>query len=1321
MKKFNGYANSLAFFLAAFLAFGLFVGCKEAEPEPAPPKEYMVTYILDDSIANEDSLKNIVLPKNGKVEENTVVTLESLTVTGWTFDGWFVDNQKVNTTDYKIVKDTNFVAKFTKIKTPTESGSNTESGGDNDNNDSGDGDSSGGTGSGSEGSTDDETQFPLVNGLYMFDQEMNPEYSSRTEALDTIFNPDELGEIVLVIDRSEWNKHLDYCDYDLKHEDSVKAKGFYFKKDNKQWFFKDIGFRIRGNTSRLRPQEKKSDGTNGKYVQAHFALDFEEWITDEQDEAGVEKKLANSMKGLILKRANNDSTYVREIYGYNLFRKNGIWIAPRAAFTTLKIQIVDDLDLDKDGDRTEFETVNYGVYGMVEEIKKQFLKERIESGTLQSNKGNLWKCTWQKENGANFVYSDASSKNVIGEEDVHFDFDKNGKITNFTREVYNYDYKGDKKLADGKTQLLNFMKELNELPDCTDGKNDASDIETIKSFYTNKMDGDLFLRTYAINVILGMWDDYWINKNNFYFYFDSDDKAYFIPYDYDNILGTNGCNTDAGMKNPLNWGSLTDGDHPLIQKILQVPEYMDVYKKYLLEYSNENSLFDDDKSIAMITNWHNMFKDYIASDDLAYYSKLEDKPASWGEPYVPYTVYTPGNNNYFTVRQKVIQACVNPSDEKLTLTLNAGNGSFSSGSKTLNYEFTEGTTLAEIFESNDFDGWTLFTDNDKFSFYDYLKYSYEKNGVYYYPWCFIDSEGNEIYEDNLNQITLYEDTTLNTLYKKYVPITFDGNVLWDGFVEYYLFEEFDIAELGVPETEDYLCIGWTLTPDGNDFVTKVPSEPVTLYAKWISKDEIVLPYEFSEDFSKITFIFRPSDYNVSLSSSTNYNVYLMSSFTLPEGWPESACSEDNRLVKGNDGIYRLTIDSIDVYHNWHGFQFCVKGVQWCGPNQYNQIITPENIGGDNNDCFMVTFPEPTITFDLNGGTPTSYLEDSYSTDGRFNWTVTDFYRNFIGDNPTKDGFAFAGWTLTKDGDGIVDRIPFGKITVYAKWIEIREHTLTLISDENSWFVKDDVRYEELELTFTTGQTFNEIRNNNWFYVNTEFSEDGSYSDSFYDEAGNEIYSDSLLIEDTIVCVKTKFIPYVYISLTLNANGGVFEDDSDTLVLRIPEGWGIGYAPSKDGCIFKHWTLANSTIVEQVTDEIEGQTLYAEYLDVFTNADIIGNMTDDSGESLTKIDDNTYSYTFTYSLDMTGPRETTDGQVAFKLRPNSIGDGTEFGCDNTPSVDGGDYWCGQGYGNINVYGLEDGIKYTITFKTGYNAVYVNIASVSAPEPAPEPTE
>jgi spore coat protein CotH len=70
------------------------------------------------------------------------------------------------------------------------------------------------------------------------------------------------------------------------------------------------------------------------------------------------------------------------------------------------------------------------------------------------------------------------------------------------------------------------------------------------------MDVNLFLKTYAVNVTVGMWDDYWSNSNNYYFYFDAAGKFYFIPYDYDNTLGTSLLMTDSGIQDPLNWGKM---------------------------------------------------------------------------------------------------------------------------------------------------------------------------------------------------------------------------------------------------------------------------------------------------------------------------------------------------------------------------------------------------------------------------------------------------------------------------------------------------------------------------------------------------------------------------------------------------------------------------------------------------------------------------------------------------------------------------------------------------------------------------------------------
>ena len=682
---------------------------------------------------------------------------------------------------------------------------------------------------------DDEdvgTEVGLPNELHMFEQEMNPEYDSRTKALDAIFNPDELGKIILVFDRSEWNKHLDYCDLELHHEENVVAKGFYFAKDNKEWFFKDIGFRIRGNTSRIRPQD-----FIGKYVPAHFALDFEEWLTKEDDADKKEKKLAGAAKGLILKRFKDDPTYSREIYGYNMFRQNGIWIAPRAAYTRLIIQIQE-----ADG---SYETINYGVYAMIEEVKKQFLKERTtpeSGGNLTSNKGNLWKLSWPSD----FKNIDANS---IGEESSKKITDTNGNVTGIKVQSFPYDFKSGGLFEEAKTQLIDFINELNALPNCKDGNNDEADIATVKDFYTNKMDGDLFLRTYAVNVILGMWDDYWMNSKNFYFYFDESGKAYFIPFDYDNILGVNGLNTDIAKHSPIAWGNLDDGNRPLIQKILQVPEYMQAYKVYLDEFSNEESYFDDDKSIERIKKWQEMIKPYIYGRKLNYtfeqknkyfckvYKEIADFPADWGSPYKKYTLYTPGDMNYFTVRQNTIKQHLGKSDT-LILTLDAGKGYFFTKAdpyiKTYTFTFKKGDTLKKILNANNFQRWTVFySDND-----ESFLFGYEENGIFYYPDWFCDEEGNWVDEYQ----TFTTSTVLGSIYRRFYNVTFDLNGgTYQGSTnsvkklvpEVYYLKNFAFT----PTIEGKAFWGWTLTPDGDDYVSRMPSEDITVYAKWEEADE----------------------------------------------------------------------------------------------------------------------------------------------------------------------------------------------------------------------------------------------------------------------------------------------------------------------------------------------------------------------------------------------------------------------------------------------------------------------------------------------------
>ena len=176
----------------------------------------------------------------------------------------------------------------------------------------------------------------------------------KADALDFIFNNQTLGETEITIKRSEWNKLCDNYRYFFKNENSVHAESYVYTKDGKTWTLNDVGLRLRGNTSRYCPQGvdngRSQDQMNANwnsayydyaekpnkdYRQVHFKVSFGKY-----SDAPEDKTMADCLKGMALKRL--DHSCGREIFCYDLFRKNGIWTAPRASHTRLIINIIED-------------------------------------------------------------------------------------------------------------------------------------------------------------------------------------------------------------------------------------------------------------------------------------------------------------------------------------------------------------------------------------------------------------------------------------------------------------------------------------------------------------------------------------------------------------------------------------------------------------------------------------------------------------------------------------------------------------------------------------------------------------------------------------------------------------------------------------------------------------------------------------------------------------------------------------------------------------------------------------------------------------------
>ena len=429
------------------------------------------------------------------------------------------------------------------------------------------------------------------------------------EGYDYVWDEEALPEVHLSVSLDEWNRLLALYDANSFTTQYVSAT-LSFVKDGETTVIDNVGLRLKGNTSRRRPeggygQTHQRDNTDWHH--AHFGVNLRKYVDDEAHTIqGVRK--------LHLKWFKDDPAYVREIFCYELFRRAGVWTAVRDNYCRLWLHV--------EGDSQE---AYYGVYELMEPIDKRYLKDR--KNRFGSNNGYLWKC----RNGASGL------NNPNG--DIWYDDDTDDRHA-YTLETQTEEFDS------ARLQLVDFMNKLNNLSD--------------NEFYTwiqQVTDVNLLLKTYAVNVAVGMWDDYWNNANNYYIYFNSKGltgyKFFFIPYDYDNTLGTSlrcGAQDDAGRQNPLHWGN---DNNRLIARILKFNDFKAKYVAYLKELVDApNALMDRASAQARIRSWQQRIEPYV-DNDTGEDTAIEDKPASWGN-HGEYRLLKNNSDNFFTVKASSI-------------------------------------------------------------------------------------------------------------------------------------------------------------------------------------------------------------------------------------------------------------------------------------------------------------------------------------------------------------------------------------------------------------------------------------------------------------------------------------------------------------------------------------------------------------------------------------------------------------------------------------------------------------------------------------------
>lgn len=459
-----------------------------------------------------------------------------------------------------------------------------------------------------QGGTEDKTDKEPQTGIVPF---TTADVSDEGAAY--IWDDSVIPEIRIDLTEDEWNSFL-------KRYDEYSSNADYFHcditytKGGEVTTIEDAGFRMRGNTSRRRPegsggQEHVTDGADWHHC--HFGIHFRKFHKDD----------AHTLKGirkLNLKWFKDDPCYVRELYCYDLFRRYGIWTAVFDSYCRLSIHVEGD-------SRPAY----FGVYEMIEAIDEEYVERR--EAQFENDKGFLWKCCYGTGGPADLDGTDGS-----------WDVDTNNGVN------YTYEFKGDEEdYAAAKAQFEDFMLKLT-------GKGE----ESFYSWINEVCDVRFLLKTYAVNVAVGMWDDHWNNGNNFYIYFNSTDKYdykfYFIPYDYDNTLGTSlncGVQSDSGRHDPYNWGNTG----LLMKRLMKFEEFRNMYRDALKELVDPaNGLFDIESSVSRIEAWQSAISPYV-SNDTGEDMRIYDQPASWGN-HSEYRLMDKGADNFFRVKSDVINA-----------------------------------------------------------------------------------------------------------------------------------------------------------------------------------------------------------------------------------------------------------------------------------------------------------------------------------------------------------------------------------------------------------------------------------------------------------------------------------------------------------------------------------------------------------------------------------------------------------------------------------------------------------------------------------------
>ena len=254
---------------------------------------------------------------------------------------------------------------------------------------------------------------------------------------------------------------------------------------------------------------------------------------------------------------HNDPSVMRSKLCYDLFRSQGI-AAPRTSYAAFYLN-----------------QQYMGIYQMTEPINEAFCKKHID---FQGD-GNLFKCTYP------------ATLEYLGSDPNLYKFEMWGQRP--------YELKNNE-WVDDYSSLADFIAYFN---------NESNNFEC---YNENPFQFNHYITSAALEILLGHWDNYLFNKNNFYLYHNElTHKFQYIPYDVDNTLGIDWVGEDWSQRNIYQYKP-TGEARPLYDAILNNASLRNQFSHEIMRLCN--SVFHPDSIAIKINTLKNLISPFVASD-----------------------------------------------------------------------------------------------------------------------------------------------------------------------------------------------------------------------------------------------------------------------------------------------------------------------------------------------------------------------------------------------------------------------------------------------------------------------------------------------------------------------------------------------------------------------------------------------------------------------------------------------------------------------------------------------------------------------------------